>query len=711
MAAARLVHDRHRNLVVAATGTGKTVVAAFDYACLCRMRQAETPGAARPSLLFVAHRKEILTQSRRMFREVLQDGSFGELLADGQRPEEGTHVFASVQSLSHQSIETLDPSAYDMVIVDEFHHAQAPTYQRFLNHLQPQELLGLTATPERADGHFVQDTFFGGKITAELRLWDALDRGLLAPFQYFGIADGTDLSGVPWQRSGYQITGLSNYYTGNDIRARLVERQVRDKVTDPERMRALAFCVSVKHAEFMAAKFQEWGYRAIAVTGETPTDVRRKAIQDLQSGGLQVIFSVDIFNEGVDIPSVDTLLLLRPTASATLFQQQLGRGLRFSEGKECLTVLDFIGQANRKYSWATVLRGVTGGSARQVETMVAEGFPTLPPGCAMQLDKQSKEHVLENIRQAPHNTWIGLSQELRELPASTSLSDFLNHAQVDIEDVYDRSGRTWFLLRAQAGHVATPVAASANADAWKAVARLRGADDPDLLRVWIDFLADPDLAVRSGLRRHAGILAATLLKSLDGEAPEQLRDLLLSDADLREELGELFTALIERVTHAPIALAALPNMPLQIHCRYSLKEILAGFNIRHEVREGVKHDSETGATLLFVTLNKSEKEYSPRTMYRDYAISPELFHWESQNSTRPETKTGKRYLLKRSSENPVLLFVRHSRSGKGGVTEPYFFAGPMKYVGHQGSRPMQITWRLEHPLAGDWFRLAKVAAG
>ncbi len=181
--AEREVHDRHRNLVVAATGTGKTVIAALDY--------ARMPG--RPSLLFVAHRKEILEQSRRTYREVLADGAFGELYVGGERPERWEHVFASVQSLTAYGVSSLPADRFAVVVVDEFHHAEAATYRQLLAHLQPRELLGLTATPERADGLDVR-ALFGGRAAAELRLWEALENDLLCPFHYFGVSDATDLS-------------------------------------------------------------------------------------------------------------------------------------------------------------------------------------------------------------------------------------------------------------------------------------------------------------------------------------------------------------------------------------------------------------------------------------------------------------------------------------------------------------------------------------
>src|SRR6478609_8248130 len=212
LATERTVHDRHRNLLVAATGTGKTVIAALDYRNLCPPDQPE-----RPSLLFVAHRKEILEQSIRTYREVLGEANFGELYVGGSRPERWKHVFASVQSLHSYGVANIPSDAYQIVVIDEFHHAEAATYRVIMDRLQPRELLGLTATPERADGVDVR-SFFDGRTAAELRLWDALGADLLCPFHYFAVADGTDLRGITWSRGRYDERELANVYTGNKHR-------------------------------------------------------------------------------------------------------------------------------------------------------------------------------------------------------------------------------------------------------------------------------------------------------------------------------------------------------------------------------------------------------------------------------------------------------------------------------------------------------------
>src|SRR5579859_4205388 len=387
-------HGRWQNLVVAATGTGKTVIAAFDY-----KRTAENWRGA--SLLFVAHRQEILEQSRRIFRHVLRDGAFGELLVGGNRPIEGSHVFASVQSLAHINLASIRPDAYDIVVIDEFHHAEAPTYRRLLEHLEPRLLLGLTATPERADSRDILK-WFGGKIAVELRLWDALDQGLLCPFQYFGVADEVDLRQLEWKRAGYDAVALSGLYTANDFRTSKILKTVSDLISDPLAMRALGFCVSIEHAQYMAQSFEQAGIPSRVVLGTTDLAARSQAVRDLRSRAINAIFTVDVFNEGIDIPEVDTVLLLRPTESATVFLQQLGRGLRLAEGKSGLTVLDFIGQQRREFRFDARFQALTGIPARKLPDAVEHDFPYLPSGCYVHLDRVAATIVVENLRAALH---------------------------------------------------------------------------------------------------------------------------------------------------------------------------------------------------------------------------------------------------------------------------------------------------------------------
>lgn len=692
--AERVLHDRWRNLVVAATGTGKTIMAALDYQRLRRAGQVE-------SLLFVAHREEILTQSLAVFRQVLRDQAFGEPLVGGERPERWQHVFASVQSLARRE---LGPTAFDMVIVDEFHHAEAPTYARLLDRLRPTVLLGLTATPERTDGGDVL-RHFGGRIAAELRLWEALERGLLCPFQYFGIADGVPLQQVGWRRGGYDLGELSNLYTNDHHRARLIVSKLREVVGDVGAVRALGFCVSIDHAEFMAERFRHHGVPAVAVSSRTSADDRRAALRDLQAGRVNVVFAVDLFNEGVDVPEIDTVLFLRPTESPTVFLQQLGRGLRLSEGKPCLTVLDFIGQQHARFRFDLRYRALTGVSRRELTRQIEQGFPYLPAGCHIELDSVAHRAVLDNVRRALNLSWQDLVAELRAV-GDVTLTEFLADTGVELETLYRRGG--WARLRREAGFDPR-LAGEHDEKLGRAFGRMLHVDDLERLRGYRErVLASGLTAAAGGSARHER-LSTMLRYALWGSGSEEVPTL---PAARREELAELLAVLEEHATRVTRPLDPWGTPPVHVHARYSHHEALAAFGMPNpsSMRQGVVYLPEADADLFFVTLRKTEQHYSPTTRYNDYALSPTLFHWESQSTTTSASPTGQRYQHHRDRGTTVHLFLRESKDGLLGAP-PYTYAGPANYVSHQGDRPMRITWHLDHPLPPDLLHTARIVTG
>ncbi|MBI3864742.1 MAG: DEAD/DEAH box helicase family protein [Planctomycetia bacterium] len=452
LAAERELHGRHRNLIVAATGTGKTVIAAFDYARCRRAAEISTPQKAF-RLLFVAHREEILTQSRRCFQAVLRDYNFGELLVGAHEPQHLDFLFVSIQSFNSRALaEAITPDHFDFIVVDEFHHAAAPSYQTLLEWARPQVLLGLTATPERHDdldilGHFDRH------IAAEIRLPDAINRKLLCPFQYFGVTDEVDYRGLRWQRGGYAIEDLDKILTGNDVRARLVIEKVREIILDVDQTRGLGFCVSIRHAEYMARVFSDSGIPSIALSANSPADVRSSAKQRLVARTVKFIFVVDLYNEGVDIPEVDTVLLLRPTESLTVFLQQLGRGLRLHDEKDCLTILDFIGQAHVSYSFESRFRALLADPTRRVADEIKNGFAHLPAGCVLQLERLAAEYVLENIRNALSHNRNRLIQRIRSFESDSglkpSLQNFVAFHRIDLDVIYARD--CWSRLCVEAG--------------------------------------------------------------------------------------------------------------------------------------------------------------------------------------------------------------------------------------------------------------------
>ncbi|MCP4006642.1 MAG: DUF3427 domain-containing protein [bacterium] len=691
---------RHRNLLVSATGTGKTVMAAIDYAGLRkRMKRAR--------LLFVAHREEILSQSMATYAQVLRDQEFGELWVGGKVPSQWENVFASIQSLTRTGLGNVKPDHFDVVVVDEFHHAAAKSYKTLLEHVAPVELLGLTATPERADGLPILD-WFDGRIAAELRLWDAIDQHRLVPFVYYGVHDGVDLTQVPWKRGrGYDLDGLSNVYTGNDIWARLVLDQLSQRVDDLSEMRALGFCVSVDHARFMSRVFNELGVPSAAVWGDSPQNERQQALKDLRRGEIRILFSVDLFNEGIDLPDVDTLLLLRPTDSPTLFLQQLGRGLRKSKDKYVCLVLDFIGQHRREFRFDRRLRALLGGTRKDVQKQVEGGFPFLPAGCHMELERKARDIVLRSIKGAVPEKWTAKAVELKQIADKgvESLSGFLDESGLDLEDVYgDRRG--WSDLKEAAG---LSVLANGPEEPVlrRACGRLLHIDDAVRLDGYREILAasaPPNVSDPGSSRSR---LARMLVASVCDQAlskRQTLReglDLLWRHPQVRSELTELLDVLAGRVDHQHFSLTDNSHVPLQVHARYTRLEILGAFRAQKTAkvqtwREGVYWLPEEKADLLAFTLDKTSGQFSPTTRYKDYAISTTLIHWESQTGAGQETRG--RYENHETQGSSIMLFARLRQDDRA-----FWFLGPATYVEHKDGDPMAVTWKLKHPLPGDVF--------
>ncbi|BCW09833.1 helicase [Arthrobacter sp. NtRootD5] len=719
----------NRNLLVAATGTGKTVIAALDYKRLCE-------ATGRPlSLLFVAHRQEILEQSLRTYRNVLQDGAFGELHVGEHRPHDWKHLFASVQSLASLGVSNFDVDQFEVVVIDEFHHALAPTYRQLLDYLQPQQLLGLTATPERGDGANVAREFFEGRTASELRLWDALDADLLVPFHYFGVSDDVDLSQLNWKRNGgYDVAQLDEVYTGNDARAAKVIRELRDKVVGTEHMRALGFCVSVQHAHYMARVFNDAGIASVAVDGGTDEVARADALRRLRNREINCIFAVDIFNEGLDIPEVDTILMLRPTQSATIFLQQLGRGLRRADDKAVLTVLDFIGQQRREFRFDLRYRALTGYGRKQLEKAVAEEFPFLPSGSQILLDRVARKVVLDNVRAQLRFNRNQLVSDVASY-GETELASYLRESGKDLKSIYRSTRDSWtgYLRQAQLIEGFSPLESvlkgihhdRSSTEEKKLLGRMAAlihVDDPERADTY-SMLASTDAPRYPELGAREQTFARMLFHTLwdDGrqfKTYDEGLDHLRAYGFVCSEIKQIVSLGVASSRHAAVGLGAgLQHIPLLTHATYRREEVLAalqygslepGKNVQH--REGVAWCPATATDAFFVTLNKDDRKHSATTMYKDYAISPELFHWESQNATSPTSPTGKRYLDRRLHGSHIVLFTRDTAEDETGLTVPYSCLGQVDYVQHTGEKPIAITWKLHRPMPSDVYATAGAVA-
>lgn len=710
--AERQIRGNFKNLIVAATGTGKTVISAFDYKNFCKE-------LGRPAnLLFVAHREEILKQSIATFRGILKDNNFGDLFVGNEKPASLNNLFVSIQTFNSRTLTSVTtPDFYDYIIVDEFHHAAAHSYQEVLTYYKPKVLLGLTATPERMDGKSILE-YFNNRITAEIRLPEAIDRKLLCPFQYFGVTDEVDLSDLKWERGGYNRKELSNVYTINQAvacrRANLIIQSIFKYVTDINEVKGLGFCVSKEHAKFMSDYFNSKNIPSMYLVSETSDEERNGAKKRLVEGYVRFIFVVDIYNEGVDIPEVNTVLFLRPTESLTIFLQQLGRGLRLCEGKDCLTVLDFIGQANKNYNFESKFAALLDNISRGVISELNNGFVSAPKGCYIQLEKLAKEYILNNIK-ASFGATAGLISKLSSFEETSglpiNLANFVEYNHLDIRTIYAHEN-SFSRLSARAC-IRDNFTEDGEEIITKALARICAINS----RRWLKFLLNtlPSIETRTATdfgdcqKRMLRMFEFTIWPNTDSEdnIPRTLEKLasLKNSPVMFGEMLELMQYNFDNIDFVDEPVDLGFDCPLDLHCNYTRDQIFVALDYLKPsvVRQGVKWLPEKKLDVFINTLNKSEKDYSPTTMYNDYSINEWLFHWQSQSTTSDTSPTGQRYIHHAQTGSKVLLFVREYESDIAG-TAPFTFLGLADYKSHEGSKPMSIVWQLRAPIPAKFIK-------
>lgn len=695
----RDVHLSKKNLVVAATGTGKTVVAVFDFKRYYR----EHPDC---KLLFISHRKEILTQSLETFQWILKDHNFGDLWVGEYSPNCHDHLFVSVQTLNSSSkYENFDRDQFDYIVVDETHHGTADSYDKILSYFKPDILLGLTATPERMDGGDILK-YFNHRIACEIRLHDAISRELLCPFHYFGVTDSVNLEAVSWGRGRYDISELENLYTGDNKRAELILNSLDKYLASLDKTTGIGFCVSRSHAEYMSNYFNSNGIPSLNLDSHSSDVERRSAKSKLKKGELKFVFVVDLYNEGVDIPEINTVLFLRPTESPTVFIQQLGRGLRIAEGKDVLTVLDFVGQCNTEFSFRAKMRALIGKSDRSVEREIESEFPTLPSGCYMQLERKAKEFILDNLKK----TYVNknklrrmVSNYRHETDRPLTLSNFLEHYSISPLELYKSSTLSELMHLEKLSKNFIVYDAALLKHAFKRIVSL------DSLHI-IDFLLNflrRDVYSLEGLSESEKSILLMFHYTVWTDSPN--KDLIGYLVRLRDQNSSFFSEIMELLEYNRSVIDFIEKpldlgfpCPLALHSRYTTDQVLAAFGEHTELkkrsfREGVLYLKNKRTDIFFITLQKSEREFTPTTQYEDYAISEKLFHWQSQSRTSDNSPTGQRYINQGKSKHNVLLFVRNKKTEEG-IAAPFHFLGKASYVSHSGSKPISIVWELEHKM-------------
>ena len=478
-----------------------------------------------------------------------------------------------------------------------------------------------------------------------------------------------------------------------------------------DEVKGLGLCVSVAHADYMAMYFNKNGVPSISLSAKSIDDIRDDAKKDLVDGKIKFIFVVDLYNEGVDIPQVNTVLFLRPTESATVFLQQLGRGLRLSPGKDCLTILDFIGQANKKYNFAMKFESMVGKGRKSLRKQIEDGFSNLPRGCYIELEKYAKEYILDNLRQTD-NTKNVLIDHVRTFEEDTglplNLENFLTEYKLSLYDFYQNNGaRSLYRLKKWAGLIDSDL--DVDDKIYSMLTGLFHVNSTRLLDYWIRYIngdhqprSESEILMRNMLyytfyKKHPAKMG---FADIDAGIDSVLHEDFVKDEVLQIlRYNRTHVDFISGINEYPF------TCPLDLHCQYNTNQIMAAFgyfteNLSPEFREGVKYFDDKMTDIFLINLNKSEKDFSPSTMYEDYAINAHLFHWESQSQDRENSTRIQRYIHHKETGNHVSLFVREYKR-IGAYTAPYTFLGDADYVSHENERPVSFVWRLHAAIPAE----------
>jgi superfamily II DNA or RNA helicase/HKD family nuclease len=716
-------------LVVLATGLGKTWLAAFD-----------SNRDEYQRVLFVAHRDEILGQALETFRRVRPGANLGRYTGTEKAPEADV-LFASVQTLGRlPHLRNFAPDAFDYVVVDEFHHAAAATYRRLIGHFKPKFLLGLTATPERSDGGDLL-ALCGENLAYRCDLADGIRRGLLNPFRYFGVPDDIDYRNIPWRSTRFDEEALTAAVATRDRAENILEQHRKHAGK-----RTLAFCCSTRHADFMADFFNQNGLRAAAVHSGPGSAPRAASLEQLGEGQLDVVCAVDMFNEGVDLPLVDTVMMLRPTESRVVWLQQLGRGLRKAAGKDALTVIDYIGNHR---SFLLKVRALLEGLmavgpadadvARALE-QVSAARVTLPPGCSVTYELVALDVLQALLRRG------GRAQELEayyrgfeELHGARPRATEAYHAGYDPGAARGHDGSWLRFVERMGGLLAGQVRALGAANAFLAalettqmtrsfkmltlkallnLGQLPGSVGVEALAAEFAGLARRSAALRADVgedlddpARLAGYLERNPLAAWAGARGTggtayfsyeggTFRSTFVVPPELVPDFRELVEELVEwrlaaylgrrggREGGAGPERAGAPTL----WGHYPRQDIPPLFGLEYsEAVWNVGYVRRGDQLFLLVTLEKGGLAES--FQYQDRFLGPDLFQWQSQNRTRRDSAEGRAISGHRELGYRVHLFVRRAKKIKG-KQAPFVYCGEVRFVDWEGDGPVTVRWRL-----------------
>lgn len=753
-------------LVVLATGLGKTWLSAFDSVAFAREQGTDLESQR---LLFVAHREEILDQALGTYRRIRPGSVMGKFTGSA-KDGDATVLFASIQTLSKpQHLQRFAPDHFAYIVVDEFHHAAADTYRRLIEHFQPGFLLGLTATPERTDGGDLL-ALCGHNLVFRCDLGEGVQARLLSPFHYFGVHDDVDYSSVPWSRQSGRFDEMEL------TRALATEQRAGNAFAQWRQhggARTLGFCCSQAHADYMAEFFRQRGVRAVAVHAGATSAPRANSLGDLQAGALQILFCVDMFNEGVDVPAIDTVLMLRPTESRIVWLQQFGRGLRLLEGKT-LKVIDYIGNhrvfLNKVHALLSSVLGMGEGHHELREWILAlgRGKAELPAGCEVIYDLQVVEVLKALLRPTTSEELLREAYEefrVEHGRRPTAREMFMSGGLQ--KETLRRGFGSWFGLVGQMGDL-EPRAQEVmqrNAaflgevershmersykmlvlEAMMEEGALPGVIRTDVLATRLQRIADRSPFLRQELAAtmegSAGSVAAMLrsnpLRAWAGTKRGEGSDFFELDGDRfatkfgvgvggeavgvedRETLPVLTRELVEWRMAEYLSRADLvvqePALPgaaktLRVGASYMREEIPP--LLASTFSRSVWQQGIVvvpSGLALLVTLDKQGKVENQK--YEDRFESPSLFQWQSQNQTSRDGKHGRLIQGHEAMGKVIHLFVRKRGKRANSTAAPFFYCGELVFERWEGERPITVWWRLKVPLSGDMAAVLMAVGG
>lgn len=707
----------NKALVVASTGIGKTYCAAFD----CKYF-----GANR--VLYIVHNENILKDAIRSFNRVFPDDRCG-LFTGNSKQKDKQYIFATIQTISN-NYNGFGKKDFDYIILDEAHHANNKSYLRVLEYFEPEFILGMTATPERTDGRDIY-SLFDNNLASSFRLGDALREQLLTPFHYFGISDNT----VDISKISLEDTAKISEELCKDERVKFIDSKIQKYKHDGDKMKCLAFCCDKKHADFMARSFNSLGYHAISLTGDDNVDYRKQCISELQSdrSELEIICTVNIFNEGVDIPLVNLILMLRPTSSSIIFTQQLGRGLRKVEGKEFLTVLDFIANYNRAYLVAVALSGDT--KKDSFRKVLSKNEMFIGTCTNISFDEISRNQILKQLDKTNFNTLQNLRIQYNDFEKKfdervPKLMDYLTN-EYPIDPIP--------FIRYSLNYLSFINDVKSNLK--KGEYYPLNEKEIKCLNVFSKYLPIKEIGVFYVLKELINnnqcrvddiyLKLKNIISGIDKQYIEYIFKCLngnFYDSNESKNEGKYFLLVGELIENNQEFMDVIKNPLVKEHlldlidyginrylkefgnCNYGLPflklyedyrlrdlPILARYTKVHSSLrgQGVWHD-EYGNYYYFVDLLK-DANIDERINYKDKFISTKIFQYQTPNNTTQESEPGKIYTQNKRN-NKLYLFVRRIKK-EDNMTQPYTYVGILnKVLFYEGEKPITIKYELENEI-------------